>query len=159
MLSIFLSINSRAASSVDLFGLNQYCRDENSSFDVVVVVVVDPLLPDYWGESASVVLWGFAASFSRQSPSRAATPGDPSTNPGPIAWWVSVGNRRDVVWYVRECDKGGRVVMGVLRRRFCVDMIGGKGIYLFLVGPGYDVLLTCGGCVRSILLLSLAARC
>ena len=41
---------------------------------VVVVVVVDPLLPDYWGESASVVLWGFAASFSRQSFSRAATP-------------------------------------------------------------------------------------
>ena len=39
-----------------------------------VVVVVDPLLPDYWGESASVVLWGFAASFSRQSSSRAATP-------------------------------------------------------------------------------------
>ena len=30
------------------------------------VVVVDPLLPDYWGESA--------ASFSRQSSSRAATP-------------------------------------------------------------------------------------
>ena len=28
--------------------------------------------------------------------------------------------------------------MGVLKRRFCVDMIGGKGIYLFLVGPGYD---------------------
>ena len=40
--------------------------------------------------------------------------------------------------YVCECDKGGRVVMGVLRRRFCVDMIGGKGIYLFLVGLGYD---------------------
>ena len=60
---------------------------------------------------------------------------DPSTNPGPTA---SVGNSRDVVWYVRGCDKGGRVVMGVLRRRFCVDMIGGKGIYLFLVGLGYD---------------------
>ena len=41
---------------------------------IVVVVVVDPLLPAYWGESASVVLWGFAASFSRQSSSRAATP-------------------------------------------------------------------------------------
>ena len=40
----------------------------------VVVVVVDPLFPDYWGKSASVVLWGFAASFSRQSSSRAATP-------------------------------------------------------------------------------------
>ena len=38
------------------------------------VVVVDPLLPDYWGESASVVFWGFAASFSRQLSSRAATP-------------------------------------------------------------------------------------
>ena len=42
------------------------------------------------------------------------------------------------MWYVRECYKEGRVVMGVLRRRFCVDMIGGKGIYLFLVGLGYD---------------------
>ena len=30
------------------------------------------------------------------------------------------------------------MVMGVLRRRFCVGMIGGKGIYLFLVGLGYD---------------------
>ena len=39
-----------------------------------VVVVVDPLLPAYWGESASVVLWGFAASFSCQSSSKAATP-------------------------------------------------------------------------------------
>ena len=63
---------------------------------------------------------------------------DPSTNPGPTALCVSVGNCRDVVWYVRECDKGGRVVTGVLRRRFCVDMTGGKGIYLFLVGLGYD---------------------
>ena len=73
------------------------------------------------------------------------------------------------MWYVRECDKGGRVMMGVLRRRFCVDMIGGKGIFMFLVGLGYDtyvcrgkfspVLLTCGGCVCNILLLSLAARC
>ena len=42
------------------------------------------------------------------------------------------------MWYVRKCDKGGRVVMGVLSRRFCVDMTGGKGIYLFLVGLGYD---------------------
>ena len=50
-----------------------------------VVVVVDPLLPDYWGESASVVLWGFAASFSRQSSSRAATPEGSLPNPGPIA--------------------------------------------------------------------------
>ena len=41
---------------------------------VVVVVVVYPLLPAYWGESVSVALWGFAASFSRQSSSRAATP-------------------------------------------------------------------------------------
>ena len=54
--------------------------------------------------------------------------------------------------------------MGVLMRRFCVDMIGGKGIYLFLVGLGYD---SCAGVsatdlrwvVRSILLLPLAARC
>ena len=91
---------------------------------------------------------------------------DPSTNPGPTAWCVSVGNRRDVVWYVRECDKGGRWVMGVLRRRFCVYMIGGKGIYLFLVGLGYDACAgvsslqcCCLGCVRNISLLSLAARC
>ena len=34
------------------------------------------------------------------------------------------------------------MVVGVLRRRFCVDMIGGKAIYLFLVGLGYD---TCDG--------------
>ena len=39
-----------------------------------VVVVVNPLLPAYWGVSLSVALWGFAASFSRQSSSRAATP-------------------------------------------------------------------------------------
>ena len=32
--------------------------------------------------------------------------------------------------------KGAEWLMGVLKRRFCVDMIGGKGIYLFLVG--YD---------------------
>ena len=38
------------------------------------IVVVNPLLPAYWGESVSVALWGFAASFSRQSSSRAATP-------------------------------------------------------------------------------------
>ena len=31
--------------------------------------------------------------------------------------------------------------MGVLRHRFCADMIGGK-IYLFLVGLGYN---TCAG--------------
>ena len=57
--------------------------------------------------------------------------------------------------------------MGVLRRRFCADMIGGKVIYLFLDGLGYDA---CAGVsslqccwlavgVRNILLLSLAARC
>ena len=44
------------------------------AFTLHIVVVVDPLLPDYWGESASVVLWGFVPSFSRQSSSRAATP-------------------------------------------------------------------------------------
>ena len=41
------------------------------------VVVVYPLLPAYWGgggESVSVPLWGFAASSSRQSSSRAAMP-------------------------------------------------------------------------------------
>ena len=30
-----------------------------------------------------------------------------------------------------NATKGGRVMMGVLKRRFCVDMIGGKEIYLF----------------------------
>ena len=37
-----------------------------------------------------------------------------------------------------NATKRGKVVMGVLKRRICVDMIGGKGIYLFLVGLGYD---------------------
>ena len=46
----------------------------NTSTWYVVVVVVNPFLPAYWGESVSVALWGFAASFSRQSSSRAATP-------------------------------------------------------------------------------------
>ena len=45
-----------------------------SSLNTFLVVVANPLLPDYWGESASVVLWEFAASFSRQLSSRAATP-------------------------------------------------------------------------------------
>ena len=41
---------------------------------IVAVVVIYPLLSAYWGESVSVALWGFAASFSHQSSSRAATP-------------------------------------------------------------------------------------
>ena len=44
----------------------------------------------------------------------------------------------EVVWYVCQCDKGGRVVMGVFKHQFFVDVIGGKGIYLFLVGLVYD---------------------
>ena len=105
-------------------------------------VVVDPLLPDYWGGSPLLLSYGGSPpAFPASHLAGLLRRRDPSTNPGPIAWWVSVGNWRDVVWYVRECDKGGRVVMGVLRRRFCVDMIGGKGIYLFLVGLGYDAWL------------------
>ena len=30
------------------------------------------------------------------------------------------------------------MVMGVLKHRLCEDMIGGMGIYLLLVGLGYD---------------------
>ena len=88
-----------------------------------------PLLLPYGG-SPPASMASYLAGLLRRS--------DPSTNPGLTAWWVSVGNWRDVVWYVRECDKGGRVVMGILKRHFCVDMIGGKRFYLFLVGLGYD---------------------
>ena len=49
------------------------CTSETLS-PSVSPVVVNPLLPAYWGDSVSVALWGFAASFSRQSSSRAATP-------------------------------------------------------------------------------------
>ena len=53
-----------------------------------IVVVVYPPLPAYWGESVSVALWGFAASHLAGLLRRR----DPSTNPGPTAWCVSVGN-------------------------------------------------------------------
>ena len=57
--------------------------------------------------------------------------------------------------------------MGVLKRPFCVDMIGRKGIFVLswarvrrvCRGKLSSVLLNCGGCVRNILLLSFAARC
>ena len=98
------------------------------------LVVVHPLLPANWGESVSVALGGFAASFSRQSSGKAATPEGSLHKSRADSVMRICGQLRDVVWYVRECDKGGRVVMGMLRRRFSVDMIGGKGIYLFLVG-------------------------
>ena len=39
--------------------------------------------------------------------------------------------------YDRVFYKGGRVVLCVFWRRFCVGMILGKGIYLFVVGLGY----------------------
>ena len=42
------------------------------------------------------------------------------------------------MYHVCKCDNGGRVVMSVLKRRFCADVIGEMGIYLFLVGLGYD---------------------
>ena len=71
------------------------------------------------------------------------------------------------MWYVRECDKGGRVVMGVLRRRFAryamrkgdLFVLSWARVRRVCRGKFSSVLLTCGGCVRSILLLSLAARC
>ena len=89
----------------------------------VAVVVVYPLPPACWGggggESVSVVSWGFAANFSRQSANRAATP-EGSLHKSKANSVVCI------------CDKGGRVVMGVLKRRFCVDIIGEKGIYLNL---------------------------
>ena len=61
---------------VHTFSNVKYCVECNSRARIAlaVVVVVDPLLPDYWGESASVVFWGFAASFSRQLSSSTATP-------------------------------------------------------------------------------------
>ena len=49
------------------------------------VVVVYPLLPAYWEESVSV---GSPASHLAGLLRRR----DPSTNPGPKAWCVSVGN-------------------------------------------------------------------
>ena len=61
------------------------------------------------------------------------------------------------------------MVMGVLRHRFCVDMNDRRKGDLFVLswarvrrvcrGKFSSVLLTCGGCVRSILLLSLATSC
>ena len=65
--------NEHISNSIWEKKISTVCPHHNIDINVVVVVV-DPLLPDYWGESASVVLWGFAASFSRQSSSRAATP-------------------------------------------------------------------------------------
>ena len=56
-------------------------------FHISVVVVVDPLLPDYWGESASVVLWGFPPASPASHLAGLLRRRDPSTNPGPIAWW------------------------------------------------------------------------
>ena len=46
------------------------------------------------------------------------------------------------MWYVRESDKEGRVVMGVLMRRILCRYDRRKWIHMFLVGLGYD---TCAG--------------
>ena len=50
------------------FGLFAYTVNVTIS-TFLHVIVVYPLLPAYWEESPSVALWGFAASFSRQSSS------------------------------------------------------------------------------------------
>ena len=42
--------------------------------------------------------------------------------------------------------------MGVLRLRFCVDMIGGNGIHLFLVGLGYNACAGVGSVVAVVCL-------
>ena len=52
---------------------NIYIYIYNLSY-FIIAVVVNSLLPAYWEESVSVALWGFTASFLRQSSSRAATP-------------------------------------------------------------------------------------
>ena len=56
------------------------------------VVVVNPLLPAYWGESVSVFLWGSPPASPASHLAGLLRRRDPSTNPGPTAWCISVGN-------------------------------------------------------------------
>ena len=66
-----------------------------------------------------------------------------------------------------SATKGGRVVMGVEasilcrydRRKGDLFVLSWARVRRVCRGKFSSVLLTCGGCVRSILLLSLAARC
>ena len=53
-------------------------------------------------------------------------------------WYVVVCSLKGVAMCEFLIYRDGRVVMCVCLRRLCVDIIGGEGIYLFLVGPGCD---------------------
>ena len=132
------------------------------------VVVVNPLLPDYWGESASVVLWGFAASFSRQSSSRAATP-EGSLHKSRADSVVRICGQlkrcRVVCSWVRQRGQSGdgcvdaSILCRYDKRKGDLFVLSWARVRRVCRGKFPSVLLTCGGCVRSILLLSLAARC
>ena len=56
------------------------------------VVVVDPLLSDYWGSPLLLSYGGSPPTSPASHLAGLLRRRDPSTNPGPIAWWVSVGN-------------------------------------------------------------------
>ena len=133
-----------------------------------VVVVVNPLLPDYWGESVSVALWGFAASFSRQSSSRAATP-EGSLHKSRADSVVRICGQLKrccvVCSWVRQRGQSGdgcidaSILCRYDRRKGDLFVLSWARVRRVCRGKFSSVLLTCGGCVRSILLLSLAARC
>ena len=135
---------------------------------VPCVVVVNPLLPDYWGESVSVALWGFAASFSRQSSSRAATP-EGSLHKSRADSVVRICGQLKrccvVCSWVRQRGQSGdgcvdaSILCRYDRRKGDLFVLSWARVRRVCRGKFSSVLLTCGGCVRSILLLSLAARC
>ena len=102
------------------------------------VVVVYPLLPACWGESVSVVSWGFAASFSRQSSSRVATPERSlhKSRADSVACNCGQLKRCCVVCpWVRQRGQSGD---GCVEASIVCRNDRRKGIYLFLVGLGYD---------------------
>ena len=61
-----------------------------------------------------------------------------STNPGVTMWCVCGSSWRDDVCRVCECSRGSIVVMDVIWRRLCVNIIWGRVIYLLWVGQGWD---------------------
>ena len=133
-----------------------------------LVVVVNPLLPAYWGESVSFALWGFAASFSRQSSSRAATlEGSLHKSRADSVVCICGQLKRCCVVcsYVRQRGKSGDrcVEASILcrydKRKGDLFVLSWARVRRVCRGRFSSVLLTCGGCVRNILLLSLAARC
>ena len=56
------------------------------------VVVVNPLLPAYWGESVSGAFWGSPPASPASLLAGLLRRRDPSTNPGLTAWCETVGN-------------------------------------------------------------------